>query len=159
MNRDILSVVLTPANPNANAAAAGGAVDYGEHSETSVPSLTQQMLGAKRVVIVPGYGLAVAKAQYAVAEMVSLLQSQGVEVAFGVHPVAGRMPGQLNVLLAEAGVPYDCVLEVRCREIWGDRGRYSTTACSRCGETQNRPTAAQPSFCMLTLTLTLSPSP
>ena len=70
------------------------------------------MLESKSVVIVPGYGLAVAKAQYAIAEITSMLTKAGVAVSFGVHPVAGRMPGQLNVLLAEAGVPYDVVLEM-----------------------------------------------
>ena len=65
-----------------------------------------------QVVIVPGYGLAVANAQYAIAELVSTLREHGVNVRFGIHPVAGRMPGQLNVLLAEAGVPYDVVYEM-----------------------------------------------
>merc|ERR1712121_576688 len=64
------------------------------------------------LIIVPGYGLAVAKGQYPVAEMVALLRKKGKNVKFGIHPVAGRMPGQLNVLLAEAGVPYDVVLEM-----------------------------------------------
>jgi len=67
---------------------------------------------AKNVIITPGYGLCVAKAQYPIAEMVDYLKKKGVNCRFGIHPVAGRMPGQLNVLLAEAGVPYDIVLEM-----------------------------------------------
>merc|ERR1719295_63398 len=67
---------------------------------------------AKNIIIVPGYGLAVAKGQYPVAEIVNILRKKGKNVRFGIHPVAGRMPGQLNVLLAEAGVPYDVVLEM-----------------------------------------------
>merc|ERR1719482_10247 len=67
---------------------------------------------AGSVIIVPGYGLAVANGQYAIAEITKELRKFGVNVRFGIHPVAGRMPGQLNVLLAEAGVPYDYVLEM-----------------------------------------------
>lgn len=75
----------------------------GTHQEIDPASTVEAMSTARKIVIVPGYGLAVASAQYAVAELVKQLTSKGVEVKFGIHPVAGRMPGQLNVLLAEAG--------------------------------------------------------
>merc|ERR1712115_438120 len=77
-----------------------------------VNQTVEAIADAKNIIIVPGYGLAVAKGQYPVAEMVNLLRSKGKNVRFGIHPVAGRMPGQLNVLLAEAGVPYDVVMEM-----------------------------------------------
>merc|ERR1711887_173048 len=84
----------------------------GTHTEWNVDQTVQSMVDSKNIIIVPGYGLAVAKGQYPVAEMVDLLKKKGKNVRFGIHPVAGRMPGQLNVLLAEAGVPYDVVLEM-----------------------------------------------
>merc|ERR1711887_109513 len=77
-----------------------------------VDQTVQAIADSKNIIIVPGYGLAVAKGQYPVAEMVALLRKKGKNIRFGIHPVAGRMPGQLNVLLAEAGVPYDVVLEM-----------------------------------------------
>merc|ERR1712127_668535 len=77
-----------------------------------VKETVQAIADARNIVIVPGYGLAVAKGQYPVAEMVTLLKKKGKNIKFGIHPVAGRMPGQLNVLLAEAGVPYDVVYEM-----------------------------------------------
>merc|ERR1712117_724225 len=77
-----------------------------------IDQTVQAIADSKNIIIVPGYGLAVAKGQYPVAEMVNLLKKKGKNVRFGIHPVAGRMPGQLNVLLAEAGVPYDVVLEM-----------------------------------------------
>ncbi len=86
--------------------------DYGEHREIDVESAADLLLDAKSVVITPGYGMAVAQAQYPVAEVTSKLRERGVKVRFGIHPVAGRLPGHMNVLLAEAKVPYDIVLEM-----------------------------------------------
>ena len=84
----------------------------GTHTEVNVDGTVDMIREAQNIIITPGYGLCVAKAQYPIAEMVDLLRKQGKNVRFGIHPVAGRMPGQLNVLLAEAGVPYDVVLEM-----------------------------------------------
>merc|ERR1719462_772917 len=84
----------------------------GTHSEVNVDGSVEMITAAKNIIIVPGYGLAVAKAQYAIADIVDTLKKAGKNVRFGIHPVAGRMPGQMNVLLAEAGVPYDIVLEM-----------------------------------------------
>merc|ERR1719499_725058 len=84
----------------------------GEAKEISLEASAEALANAKEVVVVPGYGMAVAKAQYAIADIVNKLQENGTKVRFAIHPVAGRMPGQMNVLLAEAGVPYDVVLEL-----------------------------------------------
>ncbi len=84
----------------------------GTHTEWNVDQSVEAITEAKNIIITPGYGLCVAKAQYPLAEMVKVLREKGKNVRFGIHPVAGRMPGQLNVLLAEAGVPYDVVLEM-----------------------------------------------
>lgn len=82
------------------------------HTETDVAGAVKALMEAKKIVVTPGYGLAVAQAQNAIAGCANLLADQGKEFLFAVHPVAGRMPGQLNVLLAEAQVPYDQVLEM-----------------------------------------------
>jgi len=84
----------------------------GTHTEVQVDGVTDMLKNAKNIIITPGYGLCVAKAQYPIAELVDILKKRGKKVRFGIHPVAGRMPGQLNVLLAEAGVSYDDVLEM-----------------------------------------------
>jgi len=117
MNRNIASVLFKPLKPPAPAGD-GAARDFAPHTEVNVDTVVARLQEAKSVVIVPGYGLAVAKAQYAIADITSKLRAAGVAVRFAIHPVAGRMPGQLNVLLAEAGVPYDVVLEMD--EINGD---------------------------------------
>ncbi|XP_056635793.1 NAD(P) transhydrogenase, mitochondrial-like [Diorhabda sublineata] len=84
----------------------------GTHTEINIDQAAEAINNARNIIIVPGYGLCVAKAQYPIADMVSKLKKAGKKVRFAIHPVAGRMPGQLNVLLAEAGVPYDDVLEM-----------------------------------------------
>lgn len=111
MNRSFISVILGGFGAEGGTVVSG-AQDYGEHREMSAQDVADVLRDAKRVVITPGYGMAVAKAQYPVAELVTKLRARGIEVRFGVHPVAGRLPGHMNVLLAEAKVPYDIVLEM-----------------------------------------------
>lgn len=84
----------------------------GTATEIMTDGVVDALVNAKNVIVVPGYGLCAARAQYPVAAIAELLTSKGINFRFGIHPVAGRMPGQLNVLLAEAGVPYDIVLEM-----------------------------------------------
>jgi NAD(P) transhydrogenase subunit beta len=86
--------------------------DYGDHRETNAAEVAALLKDASSVVITPGYGMAVAQAQYPVAELTARLRKRGTKVRFGIHPVAGRLPGHMNVLLAEAKVPYDIVLEM-----------------------------------------------
>ncbi|ELI0632985.1 Re/Si-specific NAD(P)(+) transhydrogenase subunit beta [Vibrio harveyi] len=86
--------------------------EQGEHRETSAEEVAEMLKNSKSVIITPGYGMAVAQAQYPVHEITETLRAQGIEVRFGIHPVAGRLPGHMNVLLAEAKVPYDIVLEM-----------------------------------------------
>ncbi|MEE4244776.1 MAG: Re/Si-specific NAD(P)(+) transhydrogenase subunit beta, partial [Kangiellaceae bacterium] len=86
--------------------------DYGEHTETNAEDVADMLKNAKSVIITPGYGMAVAHAQYPVYEITKKLRDKGIDVRFGIHPVAGRLPGHMNVLLAEAKVPYDIVLEM-----------------------------------------------
>ncbi len=85
---------------------------YGEHSVISAAYVAELVKNAQSVIITPGYGMSVAQAQYPVAEMTRKLREAGVDVRFAIHPVAGRLPGHMNVLLAEAKVPYDIVMEM-----------------------------------------------
>jgi len=120
MGRNIVSVILGGAG-SAPPVAGGGAVIEGDIQTTTIDMVTETLREAQNVMIVPGYGLAVAQAQFAIAEIAETLKRTGKKVRFGIHPVAGRMPGQLNVLLAEAGVPYDIVFEMdEINEDFGD---------------------------------------
>lgn len=110
MNRSFLSVIA--GGFGSDGAVAGEARDYGEHRETSAEEVAALLTEARSVVITPGYGMAVAQAQHGVADLAARLRERGVQVRFGIHPVAGRLPGHMNVLLAEAKVPYDIVLEM-----------------------------------------------
>ena len=109
MNRSFISVIAggfgIEAGPSDDK-------DYGEHREITPDGVAELLAAADSVVITPGYGMAVAQAQYGVAELTGRLRERGVNVRFGIHPVAGRLPGHMNVLLAEARVPYDIVLEM-----------------------------------------------
>ena len=112
MNRSFVSVILGGFGEGAAAAPTGEAKPMGEATATNVEEVAELLNDAKSVVIVPGYGMAVAQAQHSVSDITKILRKRGKEVRFGIHPVAGRMPGHMNVLLAEANVPYDIVLEM-----------------------------------------------
>jgi NAD(P) transhydrogenase subunit beta len=109
MNRSFISVIAGGFGIEAGPAEDK---DYGDHREITAEGVAEMLSGASSVVITPGYGMAVAQAQYGVAELTRKLRDKGVTVRFGIHPVAGRLPGHMNVLLAEAKVPYDIVLEM-----------------------------------------------
>jgi H+-translocating NAD(P) transhydrogenase subunit beta len=109
MNRSFISVI---AGGFGNEGSVADDRDYGEHTEISAEDTADLLREASSVVITPGYGMAVAQAQGAVAELTRKLRAKDIDVRFGIHPVAGRLPGHMNVLLAEAKVPYDIVLEM-----------------------------------------------
>lgn len=112
MNRSFVSVILGGFGAEGGTVVSAGSTEVGEHREIQAADVAELLKSASSVVITPGYGMAVAKAQYPVADLVARLRAAGVDVRFGVHPVAGRLPGHMNVLLAEARVPYDIVLEM-----------------------------------------------
>ena len=114
MNRSFISVIAGGFGTGSGTApaAAGGAQPAGEVVSVTAAETAEMLRAAKNVIIIPGYGMAVAQAQHTVYEITRLLREKGVNVRFGIHPVAGRMPGHMNVLLAEAKVPYDIVLEM-----------------------------------------------
>jgi NAD(P) transhydrogenase subunit beta len=112
MNRKFLAVIAGGFGTGGGVAPAPGAVPAGDVTPITATETAELLREAKSVIIVPGYGMAVAQAQHTVYEITKLLRERGVNVRFGIHPVAGRMPGHMNVLLAEAKVPYDIVLEM-----------------------------------------------
>ncbi|MBF4276433.1 Re/Si-specific NAD(P)(+) transhydrogenase subunit beta [Vibrio anguillarum] len=109
MNRSFVSVIAGGFGQDVTISAD---VEYGEHREINAEEVAEMLKNSKSVIITPGYGMAVAQAQYPVHEITEKLRAHGIKVRFGIHPVAGRLPGHMNVLLAEAKVPYDIVLEM-----------------------------------------------
>jgi len=112
MNRSLKNVLIGAMGGNKTATGGGGSKEQGNYKEISLNDTAVLMAYARRVYIIPGYGLAVAQAQHACHEMEKVLEEKGVEVKYGIHPVAGRMPGHMNVLLAEADVPYEKLMEM-----------------------------------------------
>ncbi|MDR0626218.1 MAG: Re/Si-specific NAD(P)(+) transhydrogenase subunit beta [Bifidobacteriaceae bacterium] len=110
MNRSFISVIM--GGFGSDGQVVGETKDYGQHRETTAPEVAELLKDAKDVVIAPGYGMAVAQAQGAVADLTAKLRARNINVRFAIHPVAGRLPGHMNVLLAEAKVPYDIVYEM-----------------------------------------------
>ncbi|MGI9222569.1 MAG: Re/Si-specific NAD(P)(+) transhydrogenase subunit beta [Woeseiaceae bacterium] len=112
MNRKFLSVIAGGFGTGGGSSSGGGDQEQGEVVAIEAVETAAMLDGAKEVMIIPGYGMAVAQAQHTVYEITKVLRAKGVNVRFGIHPVAGRMPGHMNVLLAEAKVPYDIVFEM-----------------------------------------------
>jgi H+-translocating NAD(P) transhydrogenase subunit beta len=112
MNRSFFSVILGGFGAASGQVASGSSAATGTVTPTTVEDTVELLANARSVIIVPGYGMAVAQAQHPVSEITQILRKKGITVRFGIHPVAGRLPGHMNVLLAEANVPYDIVLEM-----------------------------------------------
>ena len=138
MNRSFVSVILGGFGQAAAKKADG---EQGEIQEITVDELASQLEDASTVTIAPGYGMAVAQAQYPVAELAKKLTDKGVDVKFAIHPVAGRLPGHMNVLLAEAHVPYDIVFEMD--EVNDDFGDVDVVLVIGANDTVN-PIAEEP---------------
>lgn len=138
MNRSFLSVI---AGGFGLEATGSDTTDYGDHREITAEDAALMLRNATSVIITPGYGMAVAQAQAPVAELTRKLREHGVEVRFGIHPVAGRLPGHMNVLLAEARVPYDIMLEMD--EINDDFAKTAVVLVIGANDTVN-PSASDP---------------
>ncbi|MDR0436561.1 MAG: NAD(P)(+) transhydrogenase (Re/Si-specific) subunit beta [Propionibacteriaceae bacterium] len=139
MNRSFLSVIL--GGFGSTTTQLGPTVDAGTERETTPAAVAELLWNAEEVIITPGYGMAVAQAQYPVAELTKRLRDRGITVRFGIHPVAGRLPGHMNVLLAEAKVPYDIVYEMD--EINDDFAHTDVVLVIGANDTVN-PAAMQP---------------
>ena len=112
MNRSLMNVILGGFGTESGTAAAGDGTPAGDVQAVDAAQAADLLNDSRKVIIVPGYGLAVAQAQHALAEVVNMLREKGTDVRFAIHPVAGRLPGHMNVLLAEASIPYDIVFEM-----------------------------------------------
>ncbi len=112
MNRSFVSVMLGGFGTEGGTPTAAGSAPAGEVRSIDSAGASDLLLNAKKIIIVPGYGLAVAQAQHSLAEVCKILKERSIEVKFAIHPVAGRLPGHMNVLLAEANIPYDIVFEM-----------------------------------------------
>lgn len=141
MNRSFISVIAGGFG-QVDAKQSSGDEEQGEYREISAEDVADLLRNSSSVVITPGYGMAVAQAQYPVAEICQKLKARGVKVRFGIHPVAGRMPGHMNVLLAEAKVPYDIVLEMD--EINEDLSDTDTVLVIGANDTVNPAAAEDP---------------
>ncbi|SJN40392.1 NAD(P) transhydrogenase subunit beta [Microbacterium esteraromaticum] len=140
MNRSFISVI---AGGFGIVASTSSDEEYGEHREITADAAAAMLTDAQTVVITPGYGMAVAQAQYPVADLVARLRERGIDVRFGIHPVAGRLPGHMNVLLAEAKVPYDIVLSME--EVNDDLAATSVVLVIGANDTVNPAAAEDPS--------------
>ena len=112
MNRSFVSVMLGGFGTESGTVAASAGEPQGEVKSVDAAGASDLLLNAKKIIIVPGYGLAVAQAQHSLAEVCKILKEKNIDVKFAIHPVAGRLPGHMNVLLAEANIPYDIVFEM-----------------------------------------------